>query len=125
MWLLFSMTTLRYFAQLKMFAQKIPKNYVKITWELNINNKYVLRAKLHIFNANARNDYTFSTTNQKSDVILVFPDSDFLWDEGILAIRPKVRAKLHILIAHARNGHTFTFGQKSDVIIVLSDPDLL
>ena len=41
-------------------------------------------------------------------------------------IRPKVRAKLHIFfIAHLRNGHISTYGQKSDVTIVFSDPYFL
>jgi len=42
------------------------------------------------------------------------------------AIRPQVRAKLHIFfIAHAQNGYISTSGQKSDITIVLPDPDFL
>jgi len=39
------------------------------------------------FIAHARNAYN-STSGQKSDVTIVFADPDFLYDAGILAIRP-------------------------------------
>jgi len=47
------------------------------------------------FIAHARNAYN-STSGQKSDVTMVFVDPDFLYDAGILAIRPYIWAKLHI-----------------------------
>jgi len=47
------------------------------------------------FIAHARNAYN-STSCQKSDVNIVFADPDFLYDAGILTIRPQIWAKLHI-----------------------------
>ena len=41
----------------------------------------------YFFIAHARNAY-ISTTSRKSDVTLMFPDPDFLYDAGILEIRP-------------------------------------
>jgi len=41
----------------------------------------------YVFIAHALNGH-ISTSGQKSDVIIVFPDPDFLYNEDILAIRP-------------------------------------
>ena len=78
----------------------------------------------YFFIAHARNGH-ISTSGQKSDITIVFPDHNFLYDEGILAIWPQVRAKLHIFSLRIRNGVISTSCQKSDVTIVFPDNDFV
>jgi len=57
----------------------------------------------YFFIAHARNAY-ISTSGQKSDVIIVFPDPDFLYDAGILAICEHLRQILCFSYLHGFSG---------------------
>ena len=60
------------------------------------------------FIAHARNGY-ISTSGQKSDVIIVFPDPDFLQNAKILAINKHLRQILRFIYLHGFSG---PMGQK-------------
>jgi len=55
------------------------------------------------FIAHARNGY-ISTSGQKSDVTIVFPEPDFLYDAGIVAIREHLRQILRFSYLHGISG---------------------
>ena len=57
-------------------------------------------AKLHIFLIARAQNGLISTSWQKSDVTVVFPDPDFLIDAGILAIREHLRQILRFMDFH-------------------------
>jgi len=66
-----------------MYYLKSTKRMLKSHWvDFNLM-RMLISYSIHICSKRL-----YSTSSQKSDVTIVFPDPDFLWRERILAIRP-------------------------------------
>ena len=76
------------------------------------------------FIAHAQNGL-ISTSCQKSDVNIVFDDSDFHMMQEFWRFGHTYGSNCIFFIAHAQNGLISTSCQKSDVAIVFADPDFL
>ena len=67
----------------------------------------------------------FPASGLKSDVIIVFLDTNILCDPKILTIRLQIKAILHIFHCACLKWPISTSGLKSDVTIMFLGPDCL